>query len=126
MDLNGLKSANDNRGHEAGDELLLGAAKCMKQVLSPYGSVYRTGGDEFVAIVDMAPEKLPGIIQDLRASFAGWQGEKNEVLSVSVGIAHNGEPPKKNLQELIAQADHEMYRDKAAYYNRQGLDRRRR
>lgn len=125
MDLNGLKAANDNLGHEAGDELLIGAAGCMKQVLSPYGSVYRTGGDEFVAIIEAVPESLPSIVQALKVAFGHWQGDKNKVLSVSLGIAHNGETQKLSLSELIALADHEMYRDKAAYYNRQGADRRR-
>ncbi|HCP94978.1 MAG TPA: hypothetical protein DIT92_00165, partial [Anaerovibrio sp.] len=43
MDLNGLKKANDELGHEAGDELIIGAADCMKKVLTPYGNVYRVG-----------------------------------------------------------------------------------
>lgn len=34
MDLNGLKAANDNIGHEAGDELIIGASKCMDNAFS--------------------------------------------------------------------------------------------
>ena len=51
MDLNGLKEANDNIGHEAGDELIIGASKCMDNAFSGLGRTYRVGGDEFVALL---------------------------------------------------------------------------
>ena len=41
MDLNGLKEANDNIGHEAGDELIIGASKCMDNAFSGLGRTYR-------------------------------------------------------------------------------------
>lgn len=52
-DVNGLKRANDEEGHVAGDRLLRRAAKAMQQF---WGDeyVYRAGGDEFVVL-------LPGI-----------------------------------------------------------------
>ena len=37
MDLNGLKHANDNLGHEVGDSLIIGASDCMKQCFGNYG-----------------------------------------------------------------------------------------
>ena len=49
MDVNRLKIVNDSQGHAAGDELLQGAASCMKKCFDSCGKVYRTGGDEFIA-----------------------------------------------------------------------------
>ncbi|MCR5757121.1 MAG: transporter substrate-binding domain-containing protein [Selenomonas sp.] len=125
MDINGLKTANDTMGHEAGDELLTGAAATMQQVLAPYGSVYRTGGDEFMAILEALPEEIPTVLQALKTAFGQWQGKKIKHLSVSMGTAHNDNASKMTLQDLISVADQQMYQDKAAYYQRNGHDRRR-
>lgn len=41
MDVNGLKGANDTKGHEAGDELIKGAADCIKEAIGGSGNVRR-------------------------------------------------------------------------------------
>ena len=57
MDLNGLKEINDTLGHQVGDTLIVGAAQCFSDTLGHYGTVYRTGGDEFVAVVEDVSEE---------------------------------------------------------------------
>ncbi len=49
LDVNRLKYYNDNMGHEAGDELLVGAAECMRKAFSSSSTavICRMGGDEF-------------------------------------------------------------------------------
>ena len=126
MDVNGLKLVNDTMGHEAGDELIIGAADCMKRALSSFGKIYRTGGDEFIAIIEISPPDLPGVVQNLRETFHEWQGKRNKSLSVSVGMACNEKTPTRTLNELLTMADAEMYKDKAAHYHRLENDRRRR
>ena len=66
VDVNGLKSVNDNIGHAAGDELIKGAADCMSIVVAGNGRVYRTGGDEYFIIAHTTePEKLKeGILSE--------------------------------------------------------------
>lgn len=49
--MNGLKTVNDTKGHAAGDELIKGAADCLALSVGNKGKVYRTGGDEFMAVV---------------------------------------------------------------------------
>lgn len=124
MDLNGLKLANDNMGHDAGDELLRGAAKCMVSVLAPYGDVYRTGGDEFMSILHADPKQWPEIFRRLTVAFDGWTGKKVKKLSVSIGSVCSNEMDNLTLNKMITIADQRMYDDKAAYYNRSGVDRR--
>ena len=51
FDVNFLKKTNDNYGHAAGNELLRHAAKVIHEVFSR-SLVYRTGGDEFAAILE--------------------------------------------------------------------------
>jgi predicted signal transduction protein with EAL and GGDEF domain len=55
FDVNYLKESNDNLGHKAGDELLIATANIIKKHLSEGtgANIFRTGGDEFCAIVHM-------------------------------------------------------------------------
>ncbi len=124
MDLNGLKKANDSIGHEAGDELIIGAAQCMNTILAPHGKVYRVGGDEFMAMLDSDSSEWPDIMQRLKDSFNSWTGELVENLSVSIGTADNLTNKAITINDMIKLADQEMYNDKAEYYKRSGLDRR--
>ena len=41
MDVDGLKNTNDLYGHNAGDELIISAALCIKNVFATYGKCYR-------------------------------------------------------------------------------------
>lgn len=55
LDLDGLKRVNDGESHSLGDEYLGLAAENVATALGdtsrPYDKVYRTGGDEFVVIL---------------------------------------------------------------------------
>jgi diguanylate cyclase (GGDEF)-like protein/putative nucleotidyltransferase with HDIG domain len=71
VDLDGLKRTNDTFGHQAGDELLDALARAMTDV-SPAGSAYRIGGDEFAIVVaDGTAVDAFGVAQDLRRHIAG-------------------------------------------------------
>ena len=47
FDLNELKAVNDKHGHEAGDELITGAALCMRRAFGKSGNIFRTGYHHF-------------------------------------------------------------------------------
>ncbi|MEG1527616.1 MAG: diguanylate cyclase [Clostridia bacterium] len=51
FDINNLKVINDSLGHFAGDTLLLHCVDVIKKCLQPSDTLYRVGGDEFVAII---------------------------------------------------------------------------
>ena len=55
FDLNGFKHYNDSFGHVAGDTLLSRLGSRLREVVKPYGSVYRLGGDEFCVLISAAP-----------------------------------------------------------------------
>lgn len=126
FDLNDLKAANDSYGHEAGDELIIGAAQCMKKVLGSYGSIYRTGGDEFVAMCNIPGEVRDDVIKKLRECFADWHGELYPDLSISMGYVCATEDPSMQIKDIMREADKRMYDEKTKYYTREGNDRRRR
>lgn len=124
MDINGLKQVNDNLGHAAGDELILGAATCMKQCFSSYGKIFRTGGDEFIALIHANDNQVESILQDFEETTLSWHGKLVESLSISYGHITRKEVKNGNIREMITLADDRMYKNKAEYYQRKGFDRR--
>lgn len=109
-DVNGLKRANDEEGHVAGDKLLRRAAKAVQQF---WGDefVYRAGGDEFVVLLLDISEcafyrKFEEFYDTVRA--------KDDV-SVAFG-AHWAESGS-HLNAAFNQADRKMYQDKKKHYH---------
>ena len=123
IDVNGLKEANDAKGHVAGDELLTAAAESLTAVIGSRGKVYRSGGDEFMMIVfSDAPAEIP---EQIRRRSASWRGTYGDKLSMSVGFASPREHPEADIHGLEVFADQMMYREKERYYSIPGIDRRR-
>ncbi|MCR5747365.1 MAG: sensor domain-containing diguanylate cyclase [Lachnospiraceae bacterium] len=124
LDVNGLKVVNDTLGHAAGDELLSGASECMVKSLGPHGNLYRTGGDEFIAILFCDEAKLKEILADFDETMACWKGKLIDGLTISYGYISKEEEPQKSVRELGIIADKRMYEAKSAYYRKTGVDRR--
>lgn len=126
IDVNGLKSVNDNIGHAAGDELIIAAAKCISDTFSEYGKMFRTGGDEYVVMCQCDETLLNELLEKFRACVGQWHGNMVNELSVSIGAAAHQKYPEMSVTELQKQADILMYQDKNEYYRRTGKDRRKR
>lgn len=124
IDVNGLKVVNDNLGHEAGDELLKGAAECLKRTLGHYGKVYRTGGDEFISMFFADEVRLKEIAGMLENETIAWRGNLVDTLSLSVGYASKREFSEETVANMAKIADQRMYQAKKEYYSRKGVDRR--
>lgn len=117
MDVNGLKKVNDTIGHEAGDELLKGAAFCMKQCFGSYGKVYRMGGDEFAAILIVDKERLQYIRQDFKETLSKWTGSLVSRIHVACGYVYSQDVAWKTMKDIERIGDQRMYADKKAYYS---------
>lgn len=100
LDLNFLKHTNDTYGHEKGDELIKNFSDVLSNVFGLYGTVTRTGGDEFVVILDDITEET---VKSLLAQMLGQMEEKNKsasevILSTAYGYAMKGEIPLNQEQ----------------------------
>ena len=124
MDLNGLKNINDDKGHEAGDELLKGAAVCMKDCFGGYGRIFRIGGDEFAGLLYIDKERFKDITVEFEATLLQWRGLQTSSPSVSYGFVYIDETPDQSIYDIAKLADKRMYAAKAAYYQSKGIDRR--
>ena len=123
VDVNGLKIANDTKGHAAGDELIEGAASCLMSAVGESGKTYRTGGDEFAALVhEKSPERMR---EEIHKKASEWHGEYTDKMTVSVGYAAYANHPDATVDDLEHIADADMYAAKDRYYRETGIDRRR-
>ncbi len=107
-DLNGLKTVNDDEGHEAGDRLLARAGSLLKLAFGDY-EIYRAGGDEFVILCPgITEEKLEHLIRQLRSL-----ADSTDV-SFAVGSVYaSGD---YDIRKVLHTADERMYKDKQEYY----------
>lgn len=126
LDLNGLKEVNDIKGHDSGDIFIRDAAEIILSSFSAYGTVYRTGGDEFVALLNMTQEELENARREVKRKVEEHNTSSEIKISVSVGFATLRQNEQLGFDELAQMADKAMYEQKARYYSETGKDRRKR
>lgn len=124
LDVNELKVVNDTLGHAAGDELLQGAAECMRRCIGPYGRLFRTGGDEFAAIIFASKEKLDFILNDFREAILNWSGELVDSVSIAFGYITLKDTDERSVRKIAELAEAKMYEDKTRHYQQKGVNRR--
>ena len=126
FDLNGLKTINDNCGHECGDAAIVDAARALVSVFGKE-NLYRIGGDEFIAVMQTATademERLFRGLEDALDAENRTEKAYHVPLSISKGYAAYVPGEDNEYLEPFRRADEAMYRDKAAYYRTR--DRRR-
>ena len=110
MDLNGLKKMNDEKGHEAGDDLIRAAAGALTDVFPD--QAFRVGGDEFVIVRE-------GISETAFSEKIDQLRENMERRKVSVSIGDQWAAEERGIEEMLKRADHRMYEEKKRYYQTQ-------
>lgn len=115
VDLDGFKSVNDVRGHEAGNVVLRTISRRFQGVLRGIDTVARVGGDEFVVLsvgtgTDEEASALVGRLRKALRRPYRFDGGLVEI-DASIGWAIY---PQDALSgdDLIAQADGRMYATK--------------
>jgi diguanylate cyclase (GGDEF)-like protein/putative nucleotidyltransferase with HDIG domain len=107
IDLDGLKQINDAHGHPAGDEHIRKVAECLRRAVAHEGTVYRTGGDEFMVI-------LPGRRNWHGLTLAHKIDYETRLVTgrraVSIGLTESLGTESRHL--LVHQADVALYEAK--------------
>lgn len=106
-DVDGLKAANDDYGHEMGDRLLIAVAEVLAREAAalPGVVIARIGGDEFALLVpDASLVSTDVLASSLRARFRGAPTLDGVVpISASVGLGFA--PDGRALAAAVAAAD---------------------
>ncbi|MFD7816159.1 putative bifunctional diguanylate cyclase/phosphodiesterase [Streptomyces sp. NPDC059785] len=120
IDLDGFKAVNDTIGHQAGDELLVQAARRLQDSVRQSDTAARLGGDEFAALIvgdgtrDRAARErhIFELADRLRITLSQpYAIDGNDVrVAASIGVAFA--EPGLGAGELQRNADLAMYRAK--------------
>ncbi|KND42422.1 EAL domain-containing protein [Streptomyces stelliscabiei] len=122
IDLDGFKAVNDTIGHQAGDELLVQAARRLQDAVRQGDTASRLGGDEFAALIvgdgthdRVARERhIVELADRLRIALSQpYTIDGNDVrVAASIGVSFA--EPGLGAGELLRNADLAMYRAKAS------------
>ncbi len=115
LDLDGLKDINDTYGHQEGDEALKLVSRFLIQSLREADVVCRLGGDEFLLILPHCPlNNAYHVWERISRSVVTFNAQniKPYIISLSRGFAEYNPDIPSTVDQLIANADMEMYKHK--------------
>ncbi len=123
LDLDRLKLANDTAGHDAGDALLVEAARRLSAAAGPGGPgalVARIGGDEFAVLLsDDARTRLPAFLAAVAHAVRAPIVHGGHVLELSFSVGHaEWRPHSEDAAAAFKRADVALYRHKAGHRTR--------
>lgn len=118
MDLDGLKSINDEYGHAVGDIIIAGFANVLARHTRNSDVAARLGGDEFGVVMPSTDKRgaftlARRLIDELAQAPLYEEGATRVSVSVSIGVS--GFPwGGESIEELIQWADADMYANKVS------------
>lgn len=117
IDLDDLKTVNDNFGHDAGDRVIQATADRLRRAVRKHDIVGRLSGDEFVALCvgNLEPGALEGFVGRIRRVLSEpieIQGGTIQV-GASIGVVRTDQADSRDAATLLREADTAMYAAKA-------------
>src|SRR5437879_2983834 len=121
VDLDNFKKVNDEFGHEAGNEVLRGAARECGAHIRTTDLAARYGGDEFVLVlVRTRVDGALGVADKVRATIEATGrslGYPEGLVTVSIGVAEFVPGRGPETEDVLVAADRALYRAKASGRN---------
>ena len=114
FDLNDLKEVNDTLGHNEGDRYIKEFSHILKKTFQDYGVIGRTGGDEFLVVIENAKNldidelisKMYKLLEKVNEENPNWN------MSAAYGFCCADEPGVESVRGAIKIADWRMYEKK--------------
>ena len=103
---------NDNYGHKEGDRHIKAAAEIIRNSFGQIGNSYRTGGDEFIVVVEDLKDRLQ--FEQTKVKFKNMIDEYNETYKprIKLEIAYGIEEfdlSSGDVEGALKLADGKMY-----------------
>ncbi len=120
IDMNGLKSINDEFGHEEGDEAIKILANALLKLCRQKDIVVRYGGDEFIYVgMNYVRQQVEDRIEELKKTLYDAYLKNKNLYQVSASVGYYIIKPDETiaLDQAISLADQAMYHNK--YSNRE-------
>jgi diguanylate cyclase (GGDEF)-like protein len=111
VDVRGLKTVNDTRGHQAGDELLKQVAALLKESSRSHDIVGRIGGDELaVMLTEQGVDGMTAVLRRVRSQLPATRAALgfDHDWDLTIGMAvfpRDGH----SVEDLLATADRRLY-----------------
>lgn len=122
-DLDGFKVVNDSYGHLVGDEVLRDVAGRLTGAVPQGASVARWGGDEFVVVLPGYDETAArAVADDVRDALVDPVRTTVGELPLRCSLGVSTSRPGWTLDELLRDADQQMFAEKSARNGRRDVD----
>lgn len=107
LDVNNLKEVNDNLGHDQGDFVISKVAHMIMGLTNERRKAYRTGGDEFIMIIENPVEsEIEQILQKMSEDVKKDTLFQQMEFSVAMGWACG---KGTDIDDIVKEADQKMY-----------------
>ncbi len=112
-DLDGLKSINDNHGHDEGDFAICAVAQALQNSCPDEAVCVRWGGDEMVAVIpgEISAEDIHDSIDNFIEGVNAVSGKAYHI-SASVGIKTFDASGSASFEDMVRATDQLMYGEK--------------
>lgn len=119
IDVDNLKTVNDQFGHRAGDKIIKFTSQKINECIRQIDTAARYGGDEFAIILpNTSLEETVAVAERIVKVISGspfiWKGQEIET-SVSIGVGQHD--PNLSAEDITSIADKALYRAKEAGKN---------
>jgi len=117
IDVDNLKTINDEFGHQAGDKVLVEVVGRMRGLIRKTDVLARWGGDEFVLLMpDSTTGQAVELCGRIRLAIMSERVDEDIPVTCSFGVA--GMQPDSTFGMMMDEADRFMYRSKRLGKNR--------
>jgi len=116
LDVNRFKQINDQLGHLVGDKVLQEVGALLHGVVRGEDFVIRYGGDEFLIVLPETNGETNVVERRILEALDRWNKSNSDLLpfpvSLSIGEAHWLPQSRQSIEEVLAEADRQMYERK--------------
>lgn len=116
IDLDGFKQINDQRGHAAGDRILIATGQRLMSAVRASDTVARIGGDEFTVVLEdlETDAEVHGLADKILGAVSAPMASEDKTYQVGASLGISIYPEHaRTLDTLIHLADQAMYAAKA-------------